>query len=314
VRALPGWALRTIGRADAGQLTRMVCEGMPTAQGIGKLPRSFTHRMKSKFALLTALVAALLPVAAIAQATPAAPQPAAPAASAVPAAPAPAAPAPAAPAPATAAAAQAPVLVPPSAFPARIAIISFQRAVAYTNEGQRALADLKKKYQPQSDNLDKLAAEIDSLKKQLQAAPATMSDEERVSRQKTIDTKEKLYQSEGEDFQSESQNDVQDALQKISQKFYTVMAKYVSDNGYTLLFDVSNEQTPVLWAAPQPNADITVAVIQAYNATTPGITPPAAETPSAASRAKPSTTTPTQHSTTPAKPATGSTPAKPAAR
>jgi outer membrane protein len=192
-------------------------------------------------------------------------------------------------------------MVPPSAFPARIAIISFQRAVAYTNEGQRALADLKKKYQPQSDKLDQLAAEIDSLKKQLQAAPATLPDEERVSRQKTIDTKEKLYQSEGEDFQSESQNDVQDALQKISQKFYTVMAKYVNDNGYTLLFDVSNEQTPVLWATTQPNADITVAVIQAYNAAS-GVAPPPPAAPAAAARPKPASTTP-PHTTPTAKPA-----------
>ena len=96
------------------------------------------HRMKPKFALLAALVAGLLPVAAVAQALPAAPQPAAPAAT-----------------PPrrrtrtsrrtgrSAARAQAPVIVPPSAFPARIALIMFEYAVANTNEGQRAMADLQ---------------------------------------------------------------------------------------------------------------------------------------------------------------------------
>jgi outer membrane protein len=260
------------------------------ADGSGKFQGAL-HRMNSKIALVAALVAGLLPVAAVAQSAPAAAQPAAPAASA------PASPDAVA-APAQAAAQQAPTLIPPSAFPARIALISFQKAVAYTNEGQRAMADLKKKYQPQSDKLDDLAKEIDSLKKALQAAPATLSDEDRASRLKTIDTKEKLYQSEGEDFQSESQNDVQAALSKISQKFYAVLAKYVNDNGYTIVFDVSSEQTPVLWATQQPNADITVAVIEAYNAESKVAPPEAGAT---AAHPKP-TGTATPHTTT-AKPA-----------
>ena len=216
--------------------------------------------MKFKFALLTALVAGLLPVAAIAQAAPAEPQPAAPAASS---APAPAS----APAASTAASAQqAPVLVPPSAFPSRIAIIAFEQAVYATNEGQRVVEDLRKKYEPQKTNLDKLAAEIDSLKRQLQAAPATLSDEERASRSKNIDTKDKQYQRDSEDFQNSSQADIQEALGKVAAKVDVVMRKYVSDNGYTLLLNVGDQSSPVMWAAAQPNADITVAVIDAYNA------------------------------------------------
>ena len=64
------------------------------------------------------------------------------------------------------------------------------------------MEDLRKKYQPQQTQLQNLAAEIDSLKKQLQAAPATLSDEEKASRAKTIDTKDKQYQRDSEDFQN----------------------------------------------------------------------------------------------------------------
>jgi len=134
--------------------------------------------MKLKFVLLTALVAGLLPVAAFGQALPAAPQQAAPAASSAPAAPTPAA------APSAAAAAQAPVMIPPSAFPARVALIMFNDAVANTNEGQQAIADLQKKYQPKKDALDAMATEIDTLKKQLQAAPATLSEADRTAKVK----------------------------------------------------------------------------------------------------------------------------------
>ena len=246
--------------------------------------------MKPKFALLAALVAGLLPVAAVAQAAPAAAQPAAPAATSAPAAPAPAA----APAP------QTPVFVPPSAFPARIAIITFEYAVANTNEGQRAVEDLRKKYQPQQTQLQNLAAEIDSLKKQLQAAPTTLPDTERAARLKTIDTKDKQYQRDSEDFQTSSQADLQEALGKVAQKVDVVMRKYVSDNGYTLLLNAGDQSSPVMWAATEPNADITMAIIDAYNAASKvAPLPPAA--PAAAARPKPAATTTPR--TTPAKPA-----------
>jgi outer membrane protein len=252
------------------------------------------HRMKLKFALLAALVAGLLPVAAVAQAAPAEPQPAAPAASSAPAPAAAAAPA----AQAAAQARQAPTLIPPSAFPARIALIMFEQAVYNTNEGQRAIEDLRKKYEPQKTKLDGLATEIDSLKKQLQAAPATLPDDERASRLKTIDTKEKQYQRDSDDFSTSSQADIQEALGKVAQKVDVVMRKYVSDNGYTLLLNVGDQQSPVMWAASQPNADITVAIIEAYNAASK-VAPLAPSAPGAA-RPKPASTT-TPHTT--AKPA-----------
>ncbi len=248
--------------------------------------------MKSKFALLAALVAGLLPVAAIAQAAPAEPQPAAPAASSAPAA---------APAASSAASAQqAPVLVPPSAFPSRVAIVAFEQAVYATNEGQRAVEDLRKKYQPQKEKLDALATEVDSMKKQLQAAPATLPDAERASRLKNIDTKDKQYQRDSEDFQNSSQADIQEALGKVAAKVDVVMRKYVSDNGYTLLLNVGDQSSPVMWAATQPNSDITVAVIDAYNAASK-VAPLPPATPSAATRAKPAATT-TPRTTPAAKP------------
>ena len=164
--------------------------------------------MKPKFALLTALVAGLLPVAAIAQALPAAPQQSAPAASSA-----------AAPAPSAAAAAQAPRMVPPSAFPARVALIMFTEAVYDTNEGQQAVADLQKKYLPQKQKLDDQATEVDTLKKQLQAAPATLPEADRAAKLKVIDTKDTAYQHQAEDAQNAYQADLNEALGKVAQKF-----------------------------------------------------------------------------------------------
>jgi len=193
----------------------------------------------------------------------------------------------AAPAP-TPAPAAAPVV--PQAIPAKIALIAFEQSVFATNEGQRAVEEVKKKYEPKKNQIDALAAEVDSLKKQLQSAPATLTDEERASRLKNIDVKEKQLNRDAEDATAAYNADLQEAYGKLAQKVNQTMRKYVQDNGFTLLFDVSGQQSPVLWALPQ--TDVTEAVITAYN-TASGVSAPP---PSAPSASRP-------RSTTPAKPA-----------
>jgi Skp family chaperone for outer membrane proteins len=206
-------------------------------------------------------------------------------------------PAPAA-APATppAAAAGAPAAVAPQAIPAKIALVAFEQAVFATNEGQKAIQDVQKKYEPKKSQIDTLASEVDSLKKQLQSAPATLSDEERQSRLKTIDTKEKQLNRDAEDAQTAYNADLQEAYGKIAQKVSVTLKNYVSQNGFTLLLDVSNQQSNVMWALP--TTDITQAVVSAYN-TSSGVAAPPPSAPSAAARPRPATTTPHPASTTP---------------
>ena len=52
------------------------------------------------------------------------------------------------------------------------------------------------------------------------------------------------------------------------------LKNYVSQNGYTLLLDVSNQSSAVMWALP--STDVTDAVIQAYNASSGVAAPPPA--------------------------------------
>ena len=179
--------------------------------------------------------------------------------------------------------------VPVAAVPAKIALIEFEQAAAATNEGQKVLQDLQKKYEPKKSQLDALAGEIDSLTKQLQAAPATMSDDERASRQRTIETKQKQYQRDGEDAQTAYAADVQDAVGKVAQKLGPVVMKYVQENGFTLLLDNTGQQggINVLWTLP--GTDISKAVVDAYNASS-GVAAPMPAAPSA-NRPHPATTT-----------------------
>jgi len=189
----------------------------------------------------------------------------------------------AAPAPQTAAPAAAPA---PQAIPAKIALIAFEQAVFATNEGQKTVQDVQKKYEPKKAQIDTLGQEVDSLKKQLQAAPATMPDEERNSRLKAIDTKEKLLNRDAEDAQAAYQADLQEAYGKVATKVSVTTKKYVADNGFTILLDVSNQGSNIMWAVD--NTDVTLAVVNAYNASSGVAAPP----PSAPSAARPRMTTP----------------------
>jgi len=200
-------------------------------------------------------------------------------------------PAPAPAAPATASANTPPP--PPQAIPAKIALIAFEQAVFATNEGQRAVQDVQKKYEPKKAQIDSLAQEVDSLKKQIQSAPATMSDEERANRLKTIDTKEKQLNRDADDANNAYQADLQEAYAKVARKVSTTVQSYVAQNGYTLLLDVSNQQNSnVMWASQNPNIDITLAVVNAYNASSGVAAPPPSAPSAGAPAARPRSTTP----------------------
>ena len=197
--------------------------------------------------------------------------------------------------------------VPPQAVPAKIALIEFEQAAAATNEGQRSLQELQKKYEPKKVQLDALGTEIETLEKQLQAAPATMPDEERASRQRNLELKQKQYQRDGEDASAAYNADLQDAIGKVAQKMSPVVLDYVKKNGYTMLLDVTGQQggaVSVLWT--QEGIDISQAIVDAYNASS-GVAAPVPSAPSA-SRPRPATSTAPRPATAPAaKPATPAT-------
>jgi outer membrane protein len=190
------------------------------------------------------------------------------------------------------AAAQTPAAPAAPAGPAKIAVVAFQVAVAQTNEGQRNFADLQKKYEPKRAQLQVLDAEIESLKKQLQAQGDKLSDAERASRAKTIDEKSKQLQRSAEDAQNDFQQEMQELYNGLASKVYDVLASYAQQQGFTLVLDVAQQQNPVLFATEASN--ITKAVIDAYNVKSgvPAPPPPPAGAPASA---KPAPKAPAAH-------------------
>jgi outer membrane protein len=167
----------------------------------------------------------------------------------------------------------APATAAPAAGPAKIAVIAFQVAVAQTNEGQRNFADLQKKYDPKREQLKKLSDDLDAMTKQLQADQAKLTPAEQQSRATAIDNKKKQLDRDAQDASNDFQQEMQDVYNNLASKVYDVLQSYAELHGFTLVLDVSQQQTPVLYANNSSN--ITKEVIDAYNVKSGIPAPPA---------------------------------------
>ncbi|MDR3736641.1 MAG: OmpH family outer membrane protein [Acidobacteriaceae bacterium] len=196
--------------------------------------------------------------------------------------------------------APAPAPPAPVATPAKVALIAFQEAVFATNEGQAKTAEIQRKYEPVKAKIETLNNEVESLKKQLDGGK--LSDDEKASTARTLETKTKDLQHEGENAETNYNGDLGDAFNKLAVKLYPVAQKYAADHGFTLLLNETQAQGQlpmIMWAAD--GQDVTRAVIEAYN-TQSGVAAPPPASPTPHRSAAPATHTAPRPATTP-KPA-----------
>jgi outer membrane protein len=188
---------------------------------------------------------------------------------------------------------------PAAAGPAKIGIVNIQDAIIATNEGKKEFDALQTKFTPKQNELKAQNDEVEALKKDYQTKQASLTPEAAATQARTIDTKQKSLQRNFDDAQNEFQQAEQDVVNRIGTKMLTVLEKYAKDNGYTVVLDVSNPQTPVLWASQ--GTIITKDLVDAYNAANPAVAP----APKAGAAAA------TPRTTTPPRPAPAATPKRP---
>lgn len=174
----------------------------------------------------------------------------------------------------------------PTTTGSKIGIINIQEAILKTNEGQRDFGALQKKFEPKQSELNNLNKEIQTLQDQLKAQGDKLNEESRQNLVKNIETKQKSLQREAEDAQQDFQNQQGEIANRIGGKLMEVIDKYAKQNGYAVVIDVSQQQSPVLWAA---NGNIiTDDIISAYNAQSGVAAPlPSAPAPSSGAAARP---------------------------
>jgi len=151
--------------------------------------------------------------------------------------------------------------------PARIGIINIQSVIVGTNEGQKELQALEKRFEPRKKELKTLSDEIDVLKKQLDTQGPRLNVEARASLVTQIDSKQKRLSRGEEDAQADFATQQNEIVQKMLDKLIPIVDRYAKDNGLTFIIDGSKPwpEWPLVWG--NPSADISKAVVDLYNAT-----------------------------------------------
>jgi outer membrane protein len=162
---------------------------------------------------------------------------------------------------------------PPAALAAnttgtKIGVISIEGAIFGSNEGQRDMEALSKKFEPKSNELKSLSDEIESLKKQLTTQGDKLNDDAKANLQRQIDQKQKNLDRQAQDAREDFQGQQNEVGSRILKKMAPMIVKYAGDNGFGIIIDNSGNnawpQGPVLWNGA--GVDITRPIVEAYNA------------------------------------------------
>jgi outer membrane protein len=150
-----------------------------------------------------------------------------------------------------------------------IVTVSFNAAVLQTAEAQKNLSALQARFATKQKQLQTLNDEVESLRKQLADPSSNLSDAERASRARSLESKEKELQREAEDFKSDSQSESEQIFQRVAQKVYAFLQTFSQQHGYSAVIERGSDANPVVWYAAG-NMDITDELIKAYNAQADG--------------------------------------------
>jgi outer membrane protein len=146
-----------------------------------------------------------------------------------------------------------------------IVTVSFNAAVLQTAEAQKSLKALEARYAPKQKQLQALNDEVENLRKQLADTSSKLSDAERATRARSLESKEKELQREAEDFKSDSQSESEQIFQRVATKVYAFLQTFSQQHGYSAVIERGSDANPVVWYAAG-NLDITDELIKAYNA------------------------------------------------
>jgi outer membrane protein len=180
----------------------------------------------------------------------------------------------------------------------KVGVVNMQGVIAGTKDGQKASQELEAKFTPKKKEFDTRQSEIAQLQDQYNKGGSVMSEDKRNQLARDIDEKKKRLERDMQDANEEVQAEQQRLLTGLGERVMAVITKYAKDNGFTLILDDNNPNTPILYASS--GIDITQDIVALYDKNSanggPVSTPGAPKTPGA--------TGPSARSTTPGTPGT----------
>lgn len=159
------------------------------------------------------------------------------------------------------------------------AVLNVQAAILSTGEGRQSTQGLSAKYATRKQALEKRQQGIAELQGRMRSGSATMSQAAREKLMADIDAQVKTWNRDSTEFNDEVQQEEGKVMNEVGQKMLPVIEKYALEHGIFMVADVSNPQSPVIWA--DPSLDITNEIIKVYDLAhppapaTPATPPPA---------------------------------------
>lgn len=166
--------------------------------------------------------------------------------------------------------------------PGKVGVISIQGAIVGTKDGQKASGELDTKFAPKKKEFDSRQSEVAQLQDQYSKGGTVMSEDKRAQMARDIDEKKKRLERDMQDAEEDLRGEQQKLLQGLGGRMMAVIEKYAKDNGYSMILDVSNPNTPVLYASS--GIDITQDIVSLYDKTSANGGPATTTTPTNSAR------------------------------
>ncbi len=146
-----------------------------------------------------------------------------------------------------------------AAAESRIAVVDLQRATLTTEDGIRAQATMKKRFDKRQQELDAKRAELGRVQDDIEKQARVLSREALQKRSADLQQQLVKLQTVYVEYQQELAKMQNELMGPILKKMSSVIARVAKKNGYELILD--RQATPYA----RPDLDLTDQVIQLYN-------------------------------------------------
>src|SRR6185436_2119242 len=145
----------------------------------------------------------------------------------------------------------------------KIAVVDGQALTLASDEGKSVNDKLDKRIQAITAEMDKARKDIEAKENDLKTRDRVMSAAAKTQMQRDIDDAKRTFDRKNQDYQKELTDLQNELLVPAAERAKQELANFVSENGYTLLIDLSSERSNVVWA--NQGNDVTVVVLKRIN-------------------------------------------------
>ncbi len=147
--------------------------------------------------------------------------------------------------------------------PTKVGVLSARLAIVATAEGKQASAELQSQFAPRQSELENLRKQIEDAQKRLQEGQNTLPDDEKIRLQRQVQLWTRTGQRKQQELEEDANFAQEDMFARIYRKMDEVVERFARENGYAVVFDISGQNNPMVYASNQ--VDITQDIIRLYD-------------------------------------------------